>query len=56
MAEGDLKAADEAVAPVAENVDALAKWRTDLAVRMEADTAISDWEKQVLTTVGGSSK
>ena len=56
LAAGDAKAADEAMASVAGNDNALDEWRADLAARMQADAAISDWEAKILASVSGSSK
>ena len=56
LAAGDAKAASDAVAGSAGEIKALEVWSADLAARMQADTAISDWENDVLATVGGSSK
>lgn len=56
LAAGNPQAAEEAVAAVAGKAPALDAWRADLAARMAADAAISGWEKQVLASVGGSSK
>lgn len=56
LANDNPEGARKAIAAVAGNVKALDDWRAELAARMAAEAAISDWEEQVLTTVGGSVK
>lgn len=48
LADGDLDAADAAVAPIAEQVPAVMEWRQALTARREALAAIAAWEKTVL--------
>lgn len=54
LANGDPAAASEAMSMVTGNVKAVGIWKADLAARMEAEAALSAWEKKVLATVGES--
>lgn len=56
LAAGDLEAADAAVAPIAEQLPALAEWRETLAARREALATIAAWDKTVLAGISEASK
>jgi len=54
LGDGDPAAANDAMSALTVTVADVDSWKADLAARMEADTAISAWEKKVLATVGES--
>ena len=49
---GDFEGADALLAPVAEQVPAIAEWRASYSARQSADAAIAAWQDNVLAKVG----